>query len=147
MANALTAIPFAATGLLPARQPIALATLIVGNKEFSAAGRVGEGPNVCSVAAVSCSLQAASGTASPAMRIASRRFLEGRKCLRMLVSPVWRYNTRNRHVLTVSAEISDGIKGAACSPLTNKTSTRPGGRKMTGAQQDAQEAEWHRWRS
>jgi hypothetical protein len=29
--------------------------------------------------------------------------------LRMLVSPIWRYNTRNRRVLTASAVISDEI--------------------------------------
>jgi hypothetical protein len=81
----------------------------VGIKEFSGAGSVGEGPNVCSVAAVSCSLQAASEKANPAIQAASRRFLESRKCLRMLVSPIWRYNTRNRRVLTASAVISDEI--------------------------------------
>src|SRR5712672_56174 len=43
-----------------------------------------------------------------------------------LFSPTWRYNTRNRRVLTASAVISDEINGAACSQLTNKTSTRPG---------------------
>src|SRR5579859_4213059 len=62
-AKALTANPSAAAGLPPADQPIALATLTVGSRALSGAGRVGDGPKVCSVAAVSFSLQEASGKA------------------------------------------------------------------------------------
>src|ERR1035438_1838199 len=72
-AKALTAMPLAAVGLPPAGQPVAVATLTVGIQDFCGAGRAGEGPKVCSAVTVSGSLQAASGSASIATDIASRR--------------------------------------------------------------------------
>jgi hypothetical protein len=54
---------------------MAVAILTVGIKEFSGAGRVGEGPKVCSAATLSGSLQAASGSASVPIHIASRILL------------------------------------------------------------------------
>src|SRR3984957_17810313 len=83
VAKALTAIPLAAVGLPPAVQPIALATLTVGIQELCGAGRVGEGPKVCSVTAVSCSLQAASGSVRIPINVTSERFLAGITLLRM----------------------------------------------------------------
>ena len=77
VAKALTAMPLAAVGLPPAGQPIALATLTVGSQELCGAGKVGEDPKVCSVAAVSCSLQAASGSAKIPTDASSSRFLTG----------------------------------------------------------------------
>src|SRR3984957_10776893 len=75
VANAFTARPFAGVGLPPAGQPIAVAILTVGVHKCCGAGKVGEGPKVCSTADVSCSSQAASGSARAPIHIASNNLL------------------------------------------------------------------------
>jgi hypothetical protein len=64
-------MPFAGVGLPPAGQPIAVATLTVGTHECCGAGKVGEGPKVCSTVEVSCSSQAARGSARAPIHITS----------------------------------------------------------------------------
>src|SRR5882672_8353794 len=67
-------MPLAAVGLAPAGQPVAVAILTVGIQEVCGAGRVGEGPKVCSAAAVlEGSLQEASGSASAPTDITSNK--------------------------------------------------------------------------
>src|ERR1700722_1858742 len=96
-------MPLAAVGLPPAGPPNALATLTVGSQELCGAGRVGEGPKVCSVTAVSCSLHAASGSAKIATIVTSGRFFASFILLRMLVPRLWRYNTESPQMFTVLA--------------------------------------------
>src|ERR1700748_2244814 len=101
-------MPLAAVGLAPAGQPIALATLTVGIHECCGAGRVGDGPKVCSVAAVFCSLQAASGSGKNPIHVRSRRFLTGFFLagiivLRMFVPRLCRYNTEGWRTFTAFA--------------------------------------------
>src|ERR1700733_11202367 len=103
-------MPLAAVGLAPAGQPTALATLTVGIQELCGAGRVGEDPKVCSVAAVSCSLQGGGGSAKIPIHESSRRFLTGifLNCiivLRMLVPRLWHYNTESRPMFSFGHEI------------------------------------------
>src|ERR1700682_3595551 len=75
VANACTAMAFAGVGLPPAGQPIAVAILTVGVHECCGAGKVGEGPKVCSTVEVSCSSQAASDSARAPIPIASNNLL------------------------------------------------------------------------
>ena len=62
--------------LPPAGQPVAVATLTVGIQDFCGAGRLGEGPKLCSAVLVSWgSLQAASGSVTAPIQTASRILL------------------------------------------------------------------------
>src|SRR5664280_2484002 len=90
-------MPFAGLGLPPAGQPIAAATLTVGIHECSGAGKVGEGPKVCSTAGVSGSSQAASGRARAPMHIASSNLF------RMLAPRLSQDNTKSRRVFIALA--------------------------------------------
>ena len=51
---------------------MAVATLTVGTMDFCGAGKVGEGPKVCSTAAVSCSSQAVRDSANAPTHIAKQ---------------------------------------------------------------------------
>src|ERR1700738_1642128 len=100
-------MPLAAVGLAPAGHLVAVATLTVGIQEVCGAGRVGEGPKVCSAAAVlEGSLQEASGSASAPTDIASSMILRMAPCLppddALLIVPTTRKSDqRSRRLLCI----------------------------------------------